>query len=69
MTKRYESEADFQARIRTDVKNISEKIRKATGYKPRVWVWPYGTADGTSLTVVGEEGYEMALTLDDGLDT
>lgn len=69
VTKRYESEADFQARIRTDVKNISEKIRKATGYKPRVWVWPYGTADGTSLTVVGEEGYEMALTLDDGLDT
>lgn len=68
VTKRYESEADFQARIRTDVNNISEKIRKVTGKKPRVWVWPYGAADGTSLTVVGEEGYEMALTLDDGLD-
>ncbi|MDX9675380.1 poly-beta-1,6-N-acetyl-D-glucosamine N-deacetylase PgaB [Pseudomonas zeae] len=68
LTKRYESEADFQARIRTDVNNISEKIRKVTGKKPRVWVWPYGAADGTSLTVVGEEGYEMALTLDDGLD-
>ncbi|QXI12196.1 poly-beta-1,6-N-acetyl-D-glucosamine N-deacetylase PgaB [Pseudomonas zeae] len=68
LTKRYESEADFQARIRTDVNNISEKIRKVTGKKLRVWVWPYGAADGTSLTVVGEEGYEMALTLDDGLD-
>jgi biofilm PGA synthesis lipoprotein PgaB len=68
VTKRYESEADFQARIRVDVNNISEKIRKVTGKKPRVWVWPYGAADGTSLTVVGEEGYEMALTLDDGLD-
>ncbi|WLH35867.1 poly-beta-1,6-N-acetyl-D-glucosamine N-deacetylase PgaB [Pseudomonas sp. FP2196] len=68
VTKRYESEADFQARIRTDVNNISEKIRKVTGYKPRVWVWPYGAADGTSLTVVGDEGYEMALTLEDGLD-
>lgn len=68
LTKRYESEAEFQARIRTDVNNISEKIRKVTGKKPRVWVWPYGAADGTSLTVVGEEGYEMALTLDDGLD-
>jgi biofilm PGA synthesis lipoprotein PgaB len=68
LTKRYESEVDFQARIRTDVNNISEKIRKVTGKKPRVWVWPYGAADGTSLTVVGEEGYEMALTLDDGLD-
>jgi len=68
VTKRYESEADFQARIRTDVNNISEKIRKVTGNKPRVWVWPYGAADGTSLTVVGEAGYEMALTLEDGLD-
>ena len=68
LTKRYESEAEFQARIRTDVNNISEKIRKVTGKKPRVWVWPYGAADGTSLTVVGEQGYEMALTLDDGLD-
>ncbi|WP_065257463.1 poly-beta-1,6-N-acetyl-D-glucosamine N-deacetylase PgaB [Pseudomonas bananamidigenes] len=68
VTRRYESEADFQARIRTDVATISEKIRKATGKKPRVWVWPYGTADGTSLAVVGEQGYEMALTLDDGLD-
>ncbi|MEN5045270.1 poly-beta-1,6-N-acetyl-D-glucosamine N-deacetylase PgaB [Pseudomonas koreensis] len=68
LTKRYESEEEFRARIRNDVAAISEKIRKVTGKKPRIWVWPYGTADGTSLTVVGEQGYEMALTLDDGLD-
>ncbi|WP_095060539.1 poly-beta-1,6-N-acetyl-D-glucosamine N-deacetylase PgaB [Pseudomonas sp. Irchel s3f7] len=67
-TGRYETEAEFQQRIRTDVAAISEKIRKATGYKPRVWVWPYGMADGTSLAVVDEQGYQMALTLDDGLD-
>jgi biofilm PGA synthesis lipoprotein PgaB len=24
---------------------------------------------GTSLAIVGEQGYEMALTLDDGLDS
>jgi biofilm PGA synthesis lipoprotein PgaB len=69
ITGRYETEAQFQQRIRTDVMAISEKIRKVTGTKPRVWVWPYGMADGTSLTVVGEQGYQMALTLDDGLDT
>src|SRR3546814_2073912 len=34
----YESEADFQARQRKDVVAISEKIRKVTGYSPRVWV-------------------------------
>jgi biofilm PGA synthesis lipoprotein PgaB len=66
---RYESEAEFQARLRSDVARISEKIRVATGRAPRVWVWPYGAADGTALRVVGEQGYQMALTLDDGLDT
>ncbi|TVT79320.1 poly-beta-1,6-N-acetyl-D-glucosamine N-deacetylase PgaB [Pseudomonas sp. H3(2019)] len=68
-TGRYESEADFQARLRKDVVTISEKIRKATGYKPRVWVWPYGAADGTTLQITSSEGYQMALTLDDGLDS
>ena len=48
-TGRYETEAEFQARLRADVAAISEKIRKVTGNKPRVWVWPYGAADGTSL--------------------
>ncbi|WLG85108.1 poly-beta-1,6-N-acetyl-D-glucosamine N-deacetylase PgaB [Pseudomonas cucumis] len=67
-TGRYETEAQFQARMRADVAAISEKIRKVTGYKPRVWVWPYGAADGTSLQVVNEQGYQMALTLEDGLD-
>ena len=67
-TGRYESEEAFRARLRTDVETISEKIRKVAGYRPRVWVWPYGTADGTALQVVSEQGYDMALTLDDGLD-
>jgi biofilm PGA synthesis lipoprotein PgaB len=68
-TGRYETEEAFQARMRTDVVTISEKIRKVVGYKPRVWVWPYGTADGSTLEVVNEQGYQMALTLDDGLDS
>ncbi|MHC8316817.1 poly-beta-1,6-N-acetyl-D-glucosamine N-deacetylase PgaB [Pseudomonas sp. LB3P31] len=69
VAKRYETEDEFKARQRTDVAAISEKIRKVTGKKPRVWVWPYGSADGTTLQVVNEQGYQMALTLDDGLDT
>jgi len=67
-TGRYETEEAFQARMRTDVVTISEKIRKAVGYKPRVWVWPYGTADGSTLQIINDQGYQMALTLDDGLD-
>ncbi|MGE1152442.1 poly-beta-1,6-N-acetyl-D-glucosamine N-deacetylase PgaB [Pseudomonas kitaguniensis] len=64
----YETEAQFQARMRADVAAISNKLRAVTGKAPRVWVWPYGAADGTALAVVGEQGYQMALTLDDGLD-
>lgn len=67
-TGRYESEAEFQGRLRNDVATISKKIRAVTGYNPRVWVWPYGVADGTALQVIGDQGYQMALTLDDGLD-
>ena len=68
VTRSYESEAQFRARMRADVAAISNKIRAVTGKAPRVWVWPYGAADGTALTVVGEQGYQMALTLEDGLD-
>ncbi|QXI31363.1 poly-beta-1,6-N-acetyl-D-glucosamine N-deacetylase PgaB [Pseudomonas vanderleydeniana] len=68
-TGRYESEADFQARLRADVVAISKKIRAATGYSPRVWVWPYGVADGTALKVIESQGYQIALTLDDGIDS
>ena len=69
VAKRYETEAEFQARQRADVAAISEKILKVTGKKPRVWVWPYGAADGTTLQIVNDQGYQMALTLEDGLDT
>lgn len=68
-TGRYEREADFQARMRKDVNTISDKILAATGYRPRVWVWPYGTADGSTLQVVDGQGFKLALTLDDGLDS
>jgi len=64
---RYESEAQFRARMRADVKAITEKIRRATGKAPRAWVWPYGVASGATLAIVGENGYQFAMNLEDGL--
>ncbi|NBF06619.1 poly-beta-1,6-N-acetyl-D-glucosamine N-deacetylase PgaB [Pseudomonas sp. Fl5BN2] len=66
---RYESEIQFQARMRNDITAIADKIQAVAGYRPRVWVWPYGTADGTTLQVIDGQGFQMAMTLDDGLDT
>ncbi|MCW0211649.1 MAG: poly-beta-1,6-N-acetyl-D-glucosamine N-deacetylase PgaB [Achromobacter sp.] len=64
--RQYESEAQFQARMGRDVAAITDKIRRATGKSPRVWVWPYGAEGGSTLKIADEHGYRMALTLEDG---
>jgi biofilm PGA synthesis lipoprotein PgaB len=63
----YEDDAAYDARLREDVRRITERITAATGKPPRVWVWPYGAAGGRGLAIVREFGYQMSLTLDDGL--
>ena len=68
-TGRYESDEAYRARIERDVGSITRKIRQASGKTPRVWVWPYGAASGGALEIVGDNGYEMALTLLDGAGT
>lgn len=68
-THTYESDAAYQKRIRDDARRITEKLREVTGKSPRVWVWPYGSASGEAISIIGKQGYKMALTLDDGLGT
>lgn len=62
----YESEAAFRQRMGKDVARITQKIKRATGKSPRVWVWPYGAEGGSALRIVADHGYELALTLEDG---
>lgn len=66
-TGKYETESAYKARITNDVKQITAKIQRVTGKKPRVWVWPYGAASGTALKIVQDNGYPLALSLDQGL--
>lgn len=68
-TGKYETSPQFKARITTDVETITDRIYKATGKRPRVWVWPYGAVSGEALEIVANHGYSMALTLTDGLAT
>lgn len=63
----YESEADFRKRVEQDVLKITARLREVTGKQPRVWVWPYGRVDGTTLQVALENGYSIALKLETGL--
>src|SRR5690606_8849103 len=66
-TNTYESEADFRRRIEEDVRTITARLKSATGKTPRVWVWPYGRVDGTTLQIVQDNGYSIAMKLEDGL--
>ncbi|KNC95048.1 poly-beta-1,6-N-acetyl-D-glucosamine N-deacetylase PgaB [Trabulsiella odontotermitis] len=67
VTGQYETEEQFTQRIDTDVGHISAKLKEVTGKSPRVWVWPYGAAGGTTLAIAREHGYQMAFTLNSGL--
>ncbi len=66
-TGKYETDAQFKTRIAEDVKRITAKITRVTGKKPRVWVWPYGAANGEALKIVQDHGYSLILSLDSGL--
>ncbi|SCB30958.1 poly-beta-1,6-N-acetyl-D-glucosamine N-deacetylase PgaB [Cupriavidus alkaliphilus] len=68
-TGRYESDAAQQERLRADVARITAKVRAVTGKPVRVWIWPYGAEGGAALRIVAENGYQLALTLEDGLAT
>lgn len=63
----YESDEEFHQRLETDVRKITEKIKEASGKSPIAWVWPYGAANGTALSIIKDYGYKMAFTLQTGL--
>lgn len=66
-TGQYEDDGQFTRRIDDDVSRISAKLEQVSGKAPRAWVWPYGAANGTSLSVIKKHGYRLAFTLNDGL--
>ncbi|MCU6323678.1 poly-beta-1,6-N-acetyl-D-glucosamine N-deacetylase PgaB [Enterobacter quasiroggenkampii] len=66
-TGRYETDRQFNQRIGDDVRKVTNKITQVTGKAPRAWVWPYGAANGTSLAIARQQGYQLAFTLEDGL--
>lgn len=66
-TGQYETDAQYEARINVDLDRVTKKITEVTGKAPRAWVWPYGAANGTTLKLARQHGYEMAFTLNPGL--
>ncbi|CAM5384083.1 poly-beta-1,6-N-acetyl-D-glucosamine N-deacetylase PgaB [Eoetvoesiella caeni] len=63
---KHESRAAFERRITADVERVNRRFKEITGKTPRVWVWPYGAANGQTLQILKKHGYQMALTLEEG---
>lgn len=66
--KTYESEAAFFARIKTDLIENEERIRKHIGKNHPIIVWPYGTFNGLSQKAATELGLYMQFSIENGLN-
>lgn len=68
-TARYESDTDYQARIRASLLASAAFIFQYTGERPRVMVWPYGEYNRLALAAADEAGMPMTMGLIDGFNT
>lgn len=62
----YEDEKAYLKRVRDDLARNNARIREVTGKSPRVMVWPYGRYSNKVISLAGELGMPVTLTLDDG---
>lgn len=62
----YESDADYEARVYSDLARNSDFIEKLTGKRPRVIVWPYGRYNGQVQGFAEKLGMPITMNLDDG---
>lgn len=67
---RYETPAQYEKRIYTDLKRSVDVIEQRTGVRPNVLVWPYGQFNQTAQRIARSVGLENDFTLfDDKLNT
>lgn len=65
----YENDKDYQQRIYEDLKTNNDFLKKYTGQKPRVMVWPYGEYNMEVRKIAESLEMPIGLTLDDGSNT
>jgi len=65
----YEDEKNYQKRIYEDLKTNNEFLKKYSGQKPRVMVWPYGDYNIDLRKIAESLEMPIGLTLDDGSNT
>ncbi len=65
---RYETLADYQQRIRTDMRKGQELFERELGHKVRAMVWPYGEYNDFTIEAAMEAGYEVTFGLEGGVN-
>jgi len=65
----YEDDKSYQQRIYADLKTNNDFLKKYTGQKPRVMIWPYGEYNMEVRKIAESLEMPIGLTLDDGSNT
>ena len=64
--KRYESDAEYAARLNAGMRRSSDFIFEKTGMRPRVLVWPFGEYNAPAVAAAKRAGMPITLVLNDG---
>ena len=65
----YESDWQYRKRIIDDLKKSSDLIFQHTGTRPKTLVWPFGSHSPQALELAKEAGFDVTLTLEEGVNT
>lgn len=63
-TRQYETDAQYKARIRTDLEQSRRQMAANLGRAPRAMVWPFGRYSVPALEMAKAAGFTFALTLE-----
>lgn len=61
--RRYESDQEYEHRVRADLARSIEAIERNTGRRPRAMVWPYGYYNATTVRLARELGLSVSVGL------
>lgn len=67
--KRYETDAEFHARVHDDLQTCVQQIREHTGIVARSMVWPYGAENQPVRQISTSLGMDIQFSLDAGPNT
>ncbi|MEL1264744.1 poly-beta-1,6-N-acetyl-D-glucosamine N-deacetylase PgaB [Pseudoxanthomonas putridarboris] len=62
--RRYETEAEYRARIHADLSASSDAIQRELGLRPRAIVWPYAAYSSVSNGIAGSLGMTVSFDLE-----